>query len=214
MPDHVTETSVAPAPLNAKPCDLVPGGWRTPGSCVRSAACALPAGAVVVVVVGGTVVEVAGGAVVSVAGVEGTCTTASVCRADCDDAATVVVVVPVVGAGEGLCVVAPSVGACPWFPVRGSPAAAVIGRPPRADGRGVLPVATSNAMSASDTARITHQFGRARRVRRIFSVASGPPPTTGTPYARATPPAPVNFRRRVAGGPGLSGRRGRGGCAR
>ena len=58
--------------------------------------------------------------------------------------------------------------------------------------RGVLPaVATSSAIRASDTARITHQLGRPRATReRTPSVVSDPPPTTGTPYARVTPAAP------------------------
>jgi hypothetical protein len=51
---------------------------------------------------------------------------------------------------------------------------------------GVLPVvATRRAMSANDTARITHQLGRPRATRgRLPSVVPNPPATTGTPYAR------------------------------
>jgi hypothetical protein len=77
-PDQTTDTSMAPPdPVNAYPRDLVPGGSRTPGSCVRSAACTLPEPTLVVVlvvVVGATVVvvtEEAGGTVVELApGVE------------------------------------------------------------------------------------------------------------------------------------------------
>jgi hypothetical protein len=46
-------------------------------------------------------------------------------------------------------------------------------------------------MSANDTARITHQLGRAEGTRRTRFVVSVPPPTTGTPYARTIPPAPA-----------------------
>ena len=56
---------------------------------------------------------------------------------------------------------------------------------------GVPPaVATRSAMRANDTARITHQLGRPRATRACSpSVVSGPPPATGTPYARVTLPA-------------------------
>ena len=68
-------------------------------------------------------------------------------------------------------------------------AAACLGRP-WCGRRGAPAVATSSAIRPSDTARITHQFGRPRATReRRPSPASGPPPTTGTRYARVTPSA-------------------------
>jgi hypothetical protein len=58
-PDQTTDTSIAPPdPVKAYPRDLVPGGSRTPGSCIRSAACTLPESTLVVVVGGATVVVV------------------------------------------------------------------------------------------------------------------------------------------------------------
>jgi hypothetical protein len=133
---------------------------------MRSADCEFPApveGAVVVV--GLTVVVVAAGAgappPVPVPGVAKKGTVVWVCCVLCEEVATVVDVV--VGARAGECV------GDRWLDVVGpsldclclSPAAASASRRPcRVDGC-VPPVATSSAMSANDTARITHQLGRA-----------------------------------------------------
>ena len=69
------------------------------------------------------------------------------------------------GAGPGLCV------ASSWWAAGGAPPA----------------VATSSAIKPSDTARITHQFGRPRATReRSPSPGSALPPNTGTRYARVT----------------------------
>jgi hypothetical protein len=64
---------------------------------------------------------------------------------------------------------------------------------------GVLPaVATSRAMRANDTARITHQLGRPRTTRgRLPSVVPNPPSTTGTPYARVMCAAPGDQAHRL-----------------
>jgi hypothetical protein len=64
-------------------------------------------------------------------------------------------------------------------------------RPLRGACGSVPAVATRSAMSARDTARITHQLGRPRTTRaRRTSVVLDTPPTTCPPYARVTPTAP------------------------
>jgi len=210
---------MAPVPMNEYEWDVEPGGSRTPGACIRSADCEIPApveGAVVVV--GLMVVVVAAGAGAPapdpVPGVASKGTAESVGCVACEEVGTVVVVV--VGgrtserAGDRwLDVVGPPIDCLCLEPV----AASVSLRPCRVEGC-VPPVTTSNAMSASDTARITHQLGRARGTRRASFAGSVPPPTNGTPYARATPSAPAKFRRRVAAGPGLVGHRAHGGRVR
>ena len=113
--DQTTDTSVAPPdPVKAYPRDLVPGGSRTPGSCIRSAACTLPELTLVVVVVGATVVvvtEETGGTVVEVApGVERSGVVGLGCGVICADAATVV---EVVGASATWCATVP-LGAEAW----------------------------------------------------------------------------------------------------
>ena len=88
-------------------------------------------------------------------------TDVSVCCVACEEVATVVDVVVGASASERagdrwLDVVGPSVDFLRLSPV----AASASWRPCRVEGC-VPRVTTSNAMSASDTARITHQLGRA-----------------------------------------------------
>ncbi len=99
--------------------------------------------------------------------------------------------------GSGPCVVVVVVGAATWVVPSAALAPARVRVARRHSAQrvgaatwcGVLPdVATNKAISASDTARITHQLGRPRTTReRTLSVVPDPSPTTGTPYARATP---------------------------
>jgi hypothetical protein len=167
---------------------------RYPCVCVRSAGTAGPGLVDVVVVVGSAmVVVVAGGAVVGAVLAAPT----SACVESSDRAEPVP---SLVGLG-GVVVVVVVVDARAAAP-EDAPASLVragrlesLAAPPAVrpcrGGREVLPeVSTRIAISASDTARITHQLGRPRATHeRNPSVASAPPPTTGTPYARATPTA-------------------------
>jgi hypothetical protein len=152
------------------------------------------AGAVVVVLTGATVVVVTlGGAFVG----------ATTPRAGGDDSNDVVGLVVsgveftsvvVVVAGDG-CV--PLLGGPVEVAGAGASeecwaSAGASATPCRCLARGLLPVvATSSAMSANDTARITHQLGRPRTTRaRPTSVVPAPASATGTPYARVMQAAP------------------------
>ena len=75
--------------------------------------------------------------------------------------------------------------------------------------RGGFPaVTTRSAISASDTARITHQLGRTRRMC-ARTIPRPSPPNTGTPYARVAPCAAATIRRTAVAHRGRGGHRGR-----
>lgn len=151
-------------------------------------------GVAVVVVVGGWVVVVTLGAVAGVAAplaVPVGCSEEA--RAVVPDGAEVVVV-DVVAAVAGVDGAPPWLlwlpGLPGWAPARLLTRAVACACPPARRGvEGVvLAVATRSAISPSDTARMTHQFGRPRgTLDRKPSEESGRPPNTGPRYARVTP---------------------------
>ena len=171
-PDHSTEMVVGPIPVKAKPLERCPGGLRIPS--VRSLADDVPdVGAVVVVVVvggaaGAVVVVTLAGAVVGVP-------TPLKARDDSND-------VPDAEVSEALGGMVVVVATCAARAPPVDPVDPVDLRDPAACpvslaaalanpcgcfvARGDVPaVATSSAMSANDTARITHQLGRPRAAR-------------------------------------------------
>jgi hypothetical protein len=192
-PDQTTDIVVGPFPAKAKPLERCCGGFRNPSVCVRPLVDETAA-AVVVVVAGATVVVVTlGGAVAGVISP----------RTGGEDSNDVVGLVVSAVAGPAVVVVVS--GDCRGSLVDSFEVAGVGGReeccgsagasatPCRClAGRAVLPaVATSRAMRANDTARITHQVGRSRTARaRPALVVPAPPSATGTPYARVMRAAP------------------------
>jgi hypothetical protein len=216
-----------PVPVNAYTPEVCRGGSRTPGMPwdeVLSAGCTGDGGAVVWVVTGTPVVVVfASGVGTFVAGPDADVgegraeSPGDVTPPFADwDAAEPDPAEPDVDVGALPDVAA--FAACDAVPsrVRAPPGLWVGARPGEelasewpfglAERGGFPEVTTRSVISASDTARMTHQLGRTRGMRaRTIPMAS--PPTTGTPYARVTPCAPATIKRTGAARRGLGGRR-------